>query len=59
MWVCLRQREGGIRAILNLAHTFGHAIGTDNGVTEIGLQRPKLALGQCGWRLTFLAEWGI
>ena len=29
--VALDEREGGIRAILNLGHTFGHAIETDQG----------------------------
>ena len=29
--VAADEREGGIRAILNLGHTFGHAIETDQG----------------------------
>ena len=32
--VALDEREGGIRAILNLGHTFGHAIETDQGYGE-------------------------
>jgi len=40
------EREGGIRAILNLGHTFGHAIENGNGVRKLAARR-SCRCGQC------------
>ena len=39
------EREGGIRALLNLGHTFGHALEAETGFTDEMLHGEAVALG--------------
>lgn len=52
------EREGGVRALLNLGHTFGHAIETATGYTSL-LHGEAVAIGMVmaadlSWRLGWL-----
>lgn len=44
--VAADEREGGVRALLNLGHTFGHAIETASGYGEL-LHGEAVAIGTC------------
>lgn len=42
--VAADEREGGVRATLNLGHTFGHAMETGQGYGETQYHAPRLLL---------------
>lgn len=43
--VAMDEREGGVRALLNLGHTFGHALEAETGFSEKLLHGEAVALG--------------
>lgn len=47
------EREGGVRALLNLGHTFGHAFEAETGFSDKLLHGEAVALGMvCAFRLS-------
>jgi 3-dehydroquinate synthase len=52
------EREGGARALLNLGHTFGHALETESGFGEALLHGEAVAAG-CALAFRFSAAQGL
>jgi len=45
--VAADEREGGVRALLNLGHTFGHALEAETGFGDEMLHGEAVAIGMC------------
>ena len=56
--VAADEREGGVRALLNLGHTFGHALEAETGFGETLLHGEAVALG-CVMAFRFSAAHGL
>ena len=52
------EREGGARALLNLGHTFGHAVEAETGFGEVVKHGEAVGLG-CGMAFRFSASFGV
>ena len=52
------EREGGVRALLNLGHTFGHALEVESGFGEALKHGEAVALG-CAMAFRFSARLGL
>ena len=56
--VAADEREGGVRALLNLGHTFGHALEAETGFGETLLHGEAVALG-CAMAFRFSVVQGL
>ncbi len=52
------EREGGVRALLNLGHTFGHALEAESGFSE-SLKHGEAVAAGCAMAFRFSAQLGL